>query len=129
MRGSVLRADLCARLTPESQLDSTTIVKRVLFNEDLLQLCLSALNFRDVSCAAATCMTGAWTTRKAVPAMSYWPLQGAGTYDTLMYAYIAGAKAPPSPANRGELYKYASPADTWATGSASPASRRCRSRW
>ena len=57
MRGSVLRADLCARLTPESQLDSTTIVKRVLFNEDLLQLCLSALNFRDVSCAAATCMT------------------------------------------------------------------------
>jgi hypothetical protein len=66
---------------------------------------------------AATCMTGGWTTRKAVPAMSYWPLQGAGTYGTLMYAYIAGAKFPPSPANRGEIYKYASTTDAWTSGS------------
>ncbi len=66
--------------------------------------------------AAATCMTGSWTTRQAVPAMSYWPLQGAGTYDTLMYAYIAGAKVP-LPADRGEFYKYASTTDAWTSGS------------
>jgi hypothetical protein len=65
--------------------------------------------------AAATCMTGSWTTRQAVPAMSYWPLQGAGTHDTLMYAYIAGAKVP-LPANRGELYKYSSTTDAWTSG-------------
>jgi hypothetical protein len=65
--------------------------------------------------AAATCMTGAWTTRKAVPAMSYRPLQGAGTHDTFMYAYIAGAKSP-LPANRGELYKYSSTIDVWTSG-------------
>jgi hypothetical protein len=65
--------------------------------------------------AAATCMTGSWTTRQAVPAMSYWPLQGAGTHDTFMYAYIAGAKSP-LPANRGELYKYSSTTDVWTSG-------------
>jgi hypothetical protein len=66
--------------------------------------------------AAATCTTGAWTTRKAVPAMSYWPLQGAGTHDTFMYAYIAGAKGLPSPANRGEFFKYSSTIDVWTSG-------------
>ncbi len=68
--------------------------------------------------AAATCRTGAWTTRKAVPAMSYMPAQGAGTYDTFMYTYIAGGL--PSPANRGEFYKYASTADIWTTGGTKP---------
>jgi hypothetical protein len=66
--------------------------------------------------AAATCMTGSWTTRKAVPAMSYWPMQGAGTYDTLMYAYISGDKYT-NPANRGEFYKYVSTTDAWTSGS------------
>ena len=42
------------RLTDESQFDST---KRVLFDEDLLQLCMSALHLPEVLCAAATCMT------------------------------------------------------------------------
>jgi len=45
------------RLTAESQLDSATIAKRVLFDEDLLQLCMSALHLPEVLCAAATCMT------------------------------------------------------------------------
>jgi hypothetical protein len=66
--------------------------------------------------AAATCMTGSWTTRQAVPAMSYWPLQGAGTHDTFMYAYIAGAKYT-NAAERGELYKYSSTTDAWTSGS------------
>ena len=65
--------------------------------------------------AAATCRTGAWISRNAVPAQSYMPAQGAGAYDTLMYAYIAGAKAT-SPANRGELYKYSSTTDVWTSG-------------
>jgi hypothetical protein len=83
--------------------------------------------------AAATCMTGSWTTRQTVPAMSYCPLQGAGTYDTLMYAYIAGAKYT-NPAERGELYKYSSTTDAWTTGSgprmqaASAPGRRCSAR-
>ena len=42
------------RLTDESQFDST---KRVLFDEDLLQLCMSTLHLPEVLCAAATCMT------------------------------------------------------------------------
>jgi hypothetical protein len=67
--------------------------------------------------AAATCRTGVWTTRKAVPAMSYMPAQGAGAYDTFMYTYIAG---PGSMLNRGEFYKYASTADTWTTGGTNP---------
>ncbi len=65
--------------------------------------------------AAATCMTGVWTTRKAVPAQSYMPAQGAGTYDTFMYTYIATASTTLMP-NRGHFYKYASTADTWTTG-------------
>ena len=65
--------------------------------------------------AAATCRTGAWISRNAVPAQSYMPAQGAGAYDTLMYAYIAGPQSP-MPANRGEFYKYSSTADTWTTG-------------
>ena len=70
--------------------------------------------------AAATCITGVWTTRKAVPAMSYMPAQGAGTYDTFMYTYIA-TTSPTLPANRGQFYKYASTADTWTTGGTKPA--------
>jgi hypothetical protein len=69
--------------------------------------------------AAATCITGVWTTRKAVPAMSYMPAQGAGTYGTFMYTYVAGAQSP-MPANRGEFYKYASTADAWTTGGTKP---------
>ena len=38
------------RLTDESQFDST---KRVLFDEDLLQLCMSTLHLPEVLCAAA----------------------------------------------------------------------------
>jgi hypothetical protein len=64
--------------------------------------------------AAAMCRTGAWISRNAVPAQSYMPAQGAGTYDTFMYTYIAGKYT--NPANRGEFYKYASTADTWTTG-------------
>ncbi len=66
--------------------------------------------------AAATCRTGAWISRNAVPAQSYMPAQGAGAYDTLMYAYIAGPQSSPVTSNRGEFYKYASTADTWTTG-------------
>ncbi len=66
---------------------------------------------------AATCATGVWISRNAVPAMSYYPLQGTGTYDTLMYTYTAGTKFA-SPADRGQFYKYTSPADTWTTGPA-----------
>jgi hypothetical protein len=69
---------------------------------------------------AATCTTAVWISRNAVPAQSYMPAQGAGTYDTFMYTYIAGAKALPIPANRGEFYKYASSADTWTTGGTNP---------
>ena len=50
-------AQTTGRLTAESQLDSATIAKRVLFDEDLLQLCMSALHLPEVLCAAATCMT------------------------------------------------------------------------
>ena len=72
--------------------------------------------------AAATCRTGAWISRNAVPAQSYMPAQGAGTYDTFMYTYIAGPQSLPSPAlaNRGEFYKYASTADIWTTGGTNP---------
>jgi hypothetical protein len=69
--------------------------------------------------AAATCRTGVWTTRKAVPAQSYMPAQGAGTYDTFMYTYIATTSTT-LPANRGHFYKYASSADTWTTGGTNP---------
>ena len=65
--------------------------------------------------SAATCTTAVWISRNAVPAQSYTPAQGAGTYDTFMYTYIAGPQLP-MPANRGEFYKYASAADTWTTG-------------
>jgi hypothetical protein len=75
--------------------------------------------------AAATCATGAWISRNAVPAQSYMPAQGAGTYGTFMYTYIAGPGWPagpllPVPLNRGEFYKYASTADTWTTGGTNP---------
>jgi hypothetical protein len=66
--------------------------------------------------AAATCRTGAWISRNAVPAQSYMPAQGAGAYDTFVYTYIAGPQSFAVPANRGEFYKYASMADTWTTG-------------
>jgi hypothetical protein len=75
--------------------------------------------------AAATCTTAVWISRNAVPQQSYMPAQGAGTYDTFMYTYIAGPQLP-MPANRGEFYKYSSAADTWTSGGARRERAVCR---